>query len=1369
MALQYKRIYLISGMTLIALFITLTAIGVQISSDGDKICPGTKEQPCISYITINNPTSRSIYIYNKNNVSLGFSPEISSYQLYVKYYGKWVPMNFTRETRLSNVPKDAVYNFVFPRYSTKEFMLVGYKKQPDDRVKWSLGIPGDELDPVWDAIEVKNDKHGAYFDDVDLGNGKRVLATSSGIINTFEDNKWKKLDEARSLNNSGITFKKIEEDSRYDYLIVDFNTTSITIVPILKDSKDLNIDVSIKTNDAVVDKFNYRTIDDKISYVINTNVLLSNFTIGDNSTTFQVNGTGSSGRCLSSGAGRGCTSFDTYTFSFFGTGDNNGGIWYWSRTMLNFSLAQIPSGATIISANLSMFQNADMSDIVKNFTYIIKNGTFDVMGAGDADNFTGWASGATTKYGGFNVSVMRTEQIQPAEFFNSSFTSDGVALIQERADMDKELKLMVLSELDINNSITSDAGVNQLVRVNDPFDMPPILWIEYEEAGGPANTGPGFLNGYPQLNSSTGQNFSHIALSTIFIANDTQNATFLFNVTWITNNRTNFTTTSTTYTNATLVTSSLHENNLTKGQTWRAMINVFDGEFISRKNTSELLIGNFPPGFQFNPQINSTNGLNRTSANLGVYFKPNESDVQDTITYGIQVFTNNKTNFTIQSIALINGSFTQFLINSNNLTVGQTWKAQVWINDGTSNSTLRNTSELEILSTPIAPGNLTAFIPNNNTLFVELGTAVNISANMTNNGVICIDVIGHPAYNLSYKCGNSITSFNFNVSFFRRNTFNTTTNDINRTLTFSGQGNLSIGVLAHQYDIVDNMSINITGNLVGSVFPETMRLYVNNTLSNTFSFGTTLRQFSDGQAIKNVSFQASESKLIGYIKIPKLATITTAYVNLTGHVNETEYRSSTLTTVGYLHSTGADDSCNGGSVSKVEDNNVMTLHVETSVGGSGNCERAYAEWDISSIPDNTTVTNVNLTLSRGSIQAARVCDITHYSGNRPSTSSASLLYDRINKTEPYLNDDGNCSVAYTGAIGIQVNLNPFAVTRTMTLMRTVDYWDLGLRFDDETRDTAQHTVNFQKNGTLLINYNGSVIDPYLEVGTVAGVRDWNWSGNFKQYNNKTNNLASAISNYTSTCSPDSDGNCLVPIYVAQQGASIGIIQISDIRVTYTQLNQVQLNLRNDLIRSFLGNSTNHTTIPITVFSSGAVTLNFTLLKYDYAGGNATYTFKAHNEDYTINNTMNMTLYYSGFNYAFPKNIRFMEFIPKNNMSKNVTPFGQTIAKPIFNITTTNYGNRVMNFTVLLNETFPLGPNNVCVNMTVSTNGLRSSGQNLGNNTWIQFNHSMQYQTKFGLWFWADFNCNQTTWRLWQPALYFRGCANGTLCSAAVVD
>ena len=214
------------------------------------------------------------------------------------------------------------------------------------------------------------------------------------------------------------------------------------------------------------------------------------------------------------------------------------------------------------------------------------------------------------------------------------------------------------------------------------------------------NTNPSFTTGYPQINSTDGTNQTTKNLAIVFRAIDIdENDILRFNLTVYTNNRSNFTLNGRTYSNGTLNYDTIDYRNLTKGQTWKAMITVYDNINVSYANTSELLILNTPPAFQVNPIINSTNGLNLTNIDLNIFFTPNETDVNDRINYSIMLFKNNRTNFTSYNIATTNGTFTNFIVNNANTTKGDAWRAQVWIFDGTSNSTLINTTELLILNT----------------------------------------------------------------------------------------------------------------------------------------------------------------------------------------------------------------------------------------------------------------------------------------------------------------------------------------------------------------------------------------------------------------------------------------------------------------------------------------------------------------------------------------------------------------------------------------------------------------------------------------------------------------------------------------------
>ncbi len=229
MAGKYKRIYIGIGTTLIGLFSILTLMGLQIvDTTGDIICAGTVDDPCVSYFEVRNPTAKSIYIYNYDEVQLNFSPDIKGYELYVLYYGKWHYTNFTKETRLGNIPNDRKYSFVFPRYSIKKFKLVGYKHNPEDNIKWSVGTNNAELDPLWKGIEKKIVTY-TRSTKTNCGNNKCWTALYSGTKHVYEDDKWKKVEDARSLKGQGFEVVFIERDVEFPIEVMDFNYTSITI------------------------------------------------------------------------------------------------------------------------------------------------------------------------------------------------------------------------------------------------------------------------------------------------------------------------------------------------------------------------------------------------------------------------------------------------------------------------------------------------------------------------------------------------------------------------------------------------------------------------------------------------------------------------------------------------------------------------------------------------------------------------------------------------------------------------------------------------------------------------------------------------------------------------------------------------------------------------------------------------------------------------------------------------------------------------------------------------------------------------------------------------------------------------------------
>ena len=96
-----------------------------------------------------------------------------------------------------------------------------------------------------------------------------------------------------------------------------------------------------------------------------------------------------------------------------------------------------------------------------------------------------------------------------------------------------------------------------------------------------------------------------------------------------------------------------------------------------------------------------------------------------------------------------------------------------------------------------------------------------------------------------------------------------------------------------------------------------------------------------------------------------------------------------------------------------------------------------------------------------------------------------------------------------------------------------------------------------------------------------------------------------------------------------------------------------------------------------------------------------------------NETLNITLFYSKWNYNFPRFVDFLEFIPISPTSKGVQPYGQTILTPILNLSFQNYGGKNANQFFYLNQT------SSCVDLFISQNSTKPTSS-LWNGTLVYY-------------------------------------------------
>ena len=115
------------------------------------------------------------------------------------------------------------------------------------------------------------------------------------------------------------------------------------------------------------------------------------------------------------------------------------------------------------------------------------------------------------------------------------------------------------------------------------------------------------------------------------------------------------------------------------------------------------------------------------------------------------------------------------------------------------------------------------------------------------------------------------------------------------------------------------------------------------------------------------------------------------------------------------------------------------------------------------------------------------------------------------------------------------------------------------------------------------------------------------------------------------------------------------------------------------------------------------TINLTDLRLDYAGGNDTIEVLAHNPDYTLNVSRNITYFYSRWDYEWgPTDVDWLVFLPETPTDTDVIPYGQSDSVPIFNLTNYGYGGKNADLSILMNDSLS------CVDVYMSTNNTKPS-------------------------------------------------------------
>ena len=181
-----------------------------------------------------------------------------------------------------------------------------------------------------------------------------------------------------------------------------------------------------------------------------------------------------------------------------------------------------------------------------------------------------------------------------------------------------------------------------------------------------------------------------------------------YNITWFTNNRTNFTLKNIAINNPGASVQNLTHQNTTKYDNWSAQIVVCDNSNACSAyvNTSALYIKNSNASIN-TPAFNQTTFNNEQIINVSVKFSDDDGDA-NSITF--EWFNNNALIKRTTNSNLANGTNTTDVLTPVSFTVNDQIIVQAFAFDGNRNSSLKNSTTLTITSSNSAPNDPTSTI-----------------------------------------------------------------------------------------------------------------------------------------------------------------------------------------------------------------------------------------------------------------------------------------------------------------------------------------------------------------------------------------------------------------------------------------------------------------------------------------------------------------------------------------------------------------------------------------------------------------------------------------------------------------------------------
>lgn len=168
----------------------------------------------------------------------------------------------------------------------------------------------------------------------------------------------------------------------------------------------------------------------------------------------------------------------------------------------------------------------------------------------------------------------------------------------------------------------------------------------------------------------------------------------------------------------------------------------------------------------------------------------------------------------------------------------------------------------------------------------------------------------------------------------------------------------------------------------------------------------------------------------------------------------------------------------------------LTASIQPS-SSSGACTRGFAEWDISSIPAGSTVSQIDFKFQVVSISNPTNCDIMPMvqNGTDPHSMTATSLWTEAGDGTAYVSNDSTCTTTGTNK---SLTLGGSANTDLQNQI-SAGYFAIAVKLTSETRnsvrhetDLASHQVGGTPDPTLIVTFTPPTVTQPISISNASG-------------------------------------------------------------------------------------------------------------------------------------------------------------------------------------------------------------------------------------------------------------------------------------------